>query len=286
MLRLLGDLHDAFDAQQIGPEILLQRFEQQPQRLARDRVVAHEAERGDVAVVQTVMLVMRVVVIGRVAAMRVRVMMRLVLLRIGGGIEPSAGVGLGVGGVEAAGAQEFAAIECRVTDARDLRRGIEPPQSRGERGLVGLRLGRIDEIELGDEDMVGERDLPHRLDMLIERPRPVHRIERRHHRADAIEPGERRVGEEGLDQRRGIGEPRGLDHDMIETRNRAVLAGVIEIVERGDEVAEHGAAQAAILQHHDGVVALRREQMIEADLAELVDHHRSVRHRRTAQRAV
>jgi hypothetical protein len=61
---------------------------------------------------------------------------------------------------------------------------------------------------------------------------------------------------------------------------------VIKIVQRGDEIAEHGAAQAAVLQHHDGVVALRGEQMIEADFAEFVDHHRGVRHRRIAQRAI
>ena len=42
----------------------------------------------------------------------------------------------------------------------------------------------------------------------------------------------------------GSASPRGLDHDMIETRNLAVLAGMKEIVECGDEVAEHGAAQA------------------------------------------
>ena len=104
--------------------------------------------------------------------------------------------------------------------------------------------------------------------------------------ADAIKPGQRRIGQEGLDERRRIGEPRRLDHDVIEARNLAVLARVIEIVQRGDEIAEHGAAQAAVLQHHDGVVALRGEHVIEADLAELVDHHRRVGHRRIAQRAI
>jgi hypothetical protein len=89
----------------------------------------------------------------------------------------------------------------------------------------------------------------------VERARAVHRVDRRHHRADAIEPGQRRIGQKRLDQRRRIGEPRGFDHHMIEARNDAVLALVIKIVERGDEIAEHGAAQAAVFQHHDGVVA-------------------------------
>ena len=73
---------------------------------------------------------------------------------------------------------------------------------------------------------------------------------------------------------------------MIEARNLAGLARVIEIVQRGDEIAEHGAAKAAVFQHHDGVVALRGERVIEPDLAELVDHHGGVGHRRIAQRAI
>ena len=49
-VRLLGDIDDAFDPQKVGPEILLQRVEQKAQRLARNRLVAGKAERGDVAV--------------------------------------------------------------------------------------------------------------------------------------------------------------------------------------------------------------------------------------------
>ena len=88
---LFGDIHDAFDAQQIGPEILLQGVEQQAERLARDRLVAGEAERGDIAVVQMVMIV--VVVIGIVPVM----MIVFVMVLVGGGIEPGARVGFAVG---------------------------------------------------------------------------------------------------------------------------------------------------------------------------------------------
>ena len=115
--------------------------------------------------------------------------------------------------------------------------------------------------------MIGERHLPHGFDMLIERAGAVHRIDGRDHGADAVKPGQRRIGQERLNQRRRIGKPRCLDHHVIEARNLAVLAGVIEVVERGHEIAEHGAAQAAVLQNHDGVVALRRQKMIETDFA-------------------
>ena len=62
-VRLLGDVHDAFHSQQVRSEILLQGIEQQPQRLARDRLLADKAERGDIAVVQVVMVVIRVIVV-------------------------------------------------------------------------------------------------------------------------------------------------------------------------------------------------------------------------------
>ena len=84
---LFGDIDDAFDAQEIGPEILLQGVEQQAQRLARDRLVAGEAERGDIAVVQVVMVV--IVMIAIVPVM----MIVFVMVFVGGGIEPGARVG-------------------------------------------------------------------------------------------------------------------------------------------------------------------------------------------------
>ncbi len=90
-VRLLGDIYDAFDAKEIGPEILLQGVEQQAERLARDRLVSGEAERGDIAVVQMVMIV--VVVIGIVPVM----MIVFIMVFVGGGIEPGARVGFAVG---------------------------------------------------------------------------------------------------------------------------------------------------------------------------------------------
>ena len=67
--------------------------------------------------------------------------------------------------------------------------------------------------------MIGERDLANGFDMIVERRRPVHRIDRRDHDADAIKAGQHRIGQERLNERRGIGKPRRLDHHMIEARN-------------------------------------------------------------------
>jgi len=51
---LIGDMDDPFHPQQIGTEVLLQCIEQQLQRLARDRRFTDKTERGDVAVVRSV----------------------------------------------------------------------------------------------------------------------------------------------------------------------------------------------------------------------------------------
>src|SRR5262249_56158970 len=84
----LDDMDDTFHPQQTRAEVLLQSVEQQAQRFTRDRLLAHEAERRDVAVMQAVvMIVMGVIVV------LVRPIMSIVPL-IGGWIEPSAHVRL------------------------------------------------------------------------------------------------------------------------------------------------------------------------------------------------
>ena len=64
-----------------------------------------------------------------------------------------------------------------------------------ERGFGFGNARRIDQVELGDEDMVGERDLAHGFDMIVERAWAVHRVDGRDHDADAIEPGQHRIGQ-------------------------------------------------------------------------------------------
>ena len=123
----------------------------------------------------------------------VMIMMMRVVLLVGGGIEPGARIGLGVGRIEPFGAQQFADVEGRIVDPRDFCCGIEAAQACGQRSLGLFRVRGIDQIEFGDEDMIGERHLAHGLDVIVERARAVHRIDGRDHTADAIEPGQRQI---------------------------------------------------------------------------------------------
>ena len=129
-IRLFGDVDQAFDPQQIRSEILLQRVEEKSQCLARNRLVAGKAERGNVAVVQVMMIVCVIIM-----AVRMRVSVFVALL-VGGGIEPGANVAGFAAGGERVTAQDGADVDRPCVDARNFRCRIEPPQARRQRLLV------------------------------------------------------------------------------------------------------------------------------------------------------
>jgi hypothetical protein len=77
------------------------------------------------------------------------------------------------------------------------------------------------------------------------------------HRHDRVEPGLRLphvlVHEEGLRHRRRIGEARGLDDDGVE-----LALALHQPFDDADEVAAHGAADAAVVHLEDFLVGSRR----------------------------
>ena len=117
--------------------------------------------------------------------------------------------------------------------------------------------------------------------MRVERGGAVDRID---HRDDAVEPvAHHQIGmrHRGLQHRRRIGEAGGLQDHAAEAwrgRCRDRAAGV----QRVDQIAAQRAAQAAALQQHHVVVDRLDQQMVEADLAELVDDDGGVGERRVA----
>ena len=77
------------------------------------------------------------------------------------------------------------------------------------------------------------------------------------------------VHEEGLRHRRRVGEAGGLDQDAVEA------AGPLhQPLDDVDEVAAHGAADAAVVHLEHFLVGLDDEVVVDADLAELVDDDR------------
>ena len=143
----------------------------------------------------------------------------------------------------------------------------------------------IEQIGLGQHDAIGDRGLLHRLGVIVERVGPVHRIDQRHHAVEPKAHHQIRMLHQGLQQRRGIGEPGGL-HDHALERGAAVVEIAQQLFERGDEIAAQIAAQASARQHHHVAVDLFDQQMVERDLAELVDQDRGVAQIGIAQQGV
>ena len=79
------------------------------------------------------------------------------------------------------------------------------------------------------------------------------------------------VGEEGLRDGRGVGHAGRLDEDAVE----AVLA-LHEAAEDADEVAAHGAAEAAVVHFEQFFLAGDDELVVDADFAEFVFDHREL----------
>jgi hypothetical protein len=108
-----------------------------------------------------------------------------------------------------------------------------------------------DEVDLVDDDAVGERHLLHRL---VHRALGAHLVElaldelavdERRHAVDAVVVLQHRVGVEGLQDGRRVGKPRRLEEHGVE-----LLPPLLEAHELLDEVAAHRAARAAIV-HRD-----------------------------------
>ncbi len=81
-----------------------------------------------------------------------------------------------------------------------------------------------------------------------------------------------------MQDRRGVGETSGLDRNAGEERNLALDPVDEQAGQSVDNVAAHGAAQTAAVEQHDILARPLDEEMVEADLAELVDDNRGRRH--------
>ena len=198
-------------------------------------------------------------------------------------VQPALDVGaLGLGIVEA-GIQDLVGIDLAARDRVERRAGIELVQPALELG----ELGRVGDVALGEQQAVGDGGLLHRLLVIVERAGAVDAVDRGHHAVEPVARGEQGIGHQRVQDGRGIGQPRGLDHHALERRHLALGALQEQLAHGAHQVAAHRAAQAARVQrHHALVVGLLDQQMVEPDLAELVDDHRGVGELRPAQQLV
>ena len=154
--------------------------------------------------------------------------------------------------------------DVRPLAAHDLRHAVHVL----EPSLEPVERLTVDEVRLVEHKDVRERDLLRAFiasaELLLdvgcvdERDDPV----KRELRANLV------VHEEGLSDRAGIGEPRGLHQHIVK-----LVSALHEIAEHANQVSAHRAADAAVRHFEDLLVSIDDELMIDADLPVLVLDH-------------
>ena len=128
------------------------------------------------------------------------------------------------------------------------------------------QLGGRDEIALVEDDDVGEGDLALGLGRVAQAGGEPFGVGDGDDRVQARRLLDVLVDEEGLRDGRGVCQAGGLDDDRVE----AALA-LHQALDDADEVAAHGAADAAVVHLEHFLVRADDELVVDADLAEFVD---------------
>ena len=131
------------------------------------------------------------------------------------------------------------------------------------------QFGRRHQVRFVDDDHVGEGDLVLGLRRVAEARREPFGVGDRHHGVEASRLLHVLVDEEGLRHRRGIGQAGRLDDDRVEP-----ALALHQALDDADEVAAHGAADAAVVHLEHFLVRPDDELVVDADLAEFVDDDR------------
>ena len=157
-----------------------------------------------------------------------------------------------------------------VLDVEDTRVGGDGPHCGGE---AGGRLGGA-HVALGDHHRIGDGHLTARLRTLFKIAQACHRIHHRNHGGKAhmrLQPG---VAREGRDDGSGVGEPRRFQDGAAEAAagSGAVLGHAHQIVHRLGDIGAARAAEAPAVDQLHRLAGMHQQAMIDARLAELVDH--------------
>ncbi len=167
--------------------------------------------------------------------------------------------------IECALVQNLGEIDARAGGGIDAGRGVDGAHD----VLDAMQFVMADEVGLVDDDDVGKGDLVLGLATVLQTQRQVLRVDQGDHGIEFGLGAHVVVHEEGLGDRHRIGKAGGLDDDAVETAGAAHQA-----FHHADQVAAHGAADAAVVHLVDLFVRLDDQVVIDADLAELVDDDR------------
>lgn len=116
-------------------------------------------------------------------------------------------------------------------------------------------------VFLGNQDAVREADLLLGLGLFIQRRHAVLGVDHRDHRVQAVVLGDVVVHEERLAHRAGIGHARGFQDDAFEIQGAGLALGA-QVGQGAHQVATHRAADAAVGQLDDFLVAVLHQQVV------------------------
>ena len=158
-------------------------------------------------------------------------------------------------------------VDRHVAALRAMQLGIGI--DRADARLDLAKLGGRDEIGLVEDDDVGEGDLVLGLRRVAQPRGEPFGVGDRHHGVEPRPLLHVLIDEESLRHRRGIGEPGRLDDDRVERP-----LALHQPLDDADEVAAHGAADAAVVHLEHFLVGADDELVVDADFAEFVDDDR------------
>mmetsp|Transcript_53270 Transcript_53270/g.124867 ORF Transcript_53270/g.124867 Transcript_53270/m.124867 type:complete len:287 (+) Transcript_53270:924-1784(+) len=211
-------------------------------------------------------MVMVVGVVAVLAMLMVVIMVTVVIVAVVVGLQ-EIGVDLQLGvQVEAAQVEHLGQghlAEMRRLDRRTRVHVLEAVDQR-------VHGGRLHEVTLADEDLVGKAHLHACFLAGVELRVGMLGVDQRQHRVQQIGLGDLVVHEKGLGHRAGVGQAGGLDDDALEIELAlAALGG--QVAQRRAQVLADGAADAAIAHLDDLLVGVRHEDVgVDVLLAELV----------------
>ena len=236
-----------------------------------DRFVKDDAERRNVLVVAIDVDVLAAMVMMVVAVSDARMLDTGVVVLA---LEPGLCIQQLVCRINGIGTEQHRGIDLPVLHRELVSPGIELFQLCAQ----GPNPRRFGEIRFRDQDAVRDRRLPDRFPVAFELRPPVDSIHRRDQRIQTVGVLEQRVPHEAGEDGKRVREAGGFDHDTSEARKCSGHALQIQLPHAVHQLALHGTADATGLEQHHVLVQLLHHQMVEPDLAELVDQHRRLLH--------
>jgi hypothetical protein len=265
-LRLIREGKDAFEAQYVRAACLSDVVQPRQQLVWADQFFSRERDAGDAArrhvIVMGVIMMMMVIVAMMVMAV-IMIVVRTGVVAIV--IRQEVWIDFG-DAVEIKRAEAHDAIQGNVAALHLMQQGRRVDLT--DRAFNRCEFVLRDEIDLVQQDHVREGDLLTRFFVVLQLLKHVLGID---DRDDGVELGFRAdvgVDEEGLRDWRGLREAGGFHKDGVE----AAFA-FHQTFNDADEIATHGAANAAIVHFEHFFVSVDDKVVVDPDFAELIHNH-------------